>query len=447
MEVERETDKKNRITLSDVVDTLDYSNKVMYNHNEHPYKGLRDALGSITRYSPKKLINRNWIKEYLDLGGKLKDMNVRDGIDPSATTLEKYKPSTIVRWLKEIEDYNKTNTLKYNWNHINTLKIELIDNEDKDSFIDVLLKAKTNTYTKMFNAFGIETLPNIALYSREARYQYIADNMITVPKNFKINLPNVIGTIYEEDSIIDVASHIIKNYESINPIFNHFNTCYKKYVKRIKRNRCNNEEVKYTTKRVLEMALKLSFSKNLNTTQRNKISNILCKARYSFNRTNAGTIICFNDIDDKIYTGVDSYGLRPNTNYNLIEHTPKTIGQYKVYLLNHYITNEKIYFVYDKDTSFDEHVEGESIKDCISKLNDIHLKLEKAKIIKGKEMSLSDVIEVKHFCLPGTKQWLQSKFKHIYTLLEPYDKWVDVPKEIMEIKWSFTDRDLFDNRF
>lgn len=36
-------------TLSDVVDTLDYSNKVSYNDNEHPYKGLRDALGSITR--------------------------------------------------------------------------------------------------------------------------------------------------------------------------------------------------------------------------------------------------------------------------------------------------------------------------------------------------------------------------------------------------------------
>jgi hypothetical protein len=58
-------------------------------------------------------------------------------------------------------------------------------------------------------------------------------------------------------------------------------------------------------------------------------------------------------------------------------------------------------------------------------------------------VSLRDVKEFKGFCFAGTRQFLYDRTRHIYNLVERYSSWEDVPADIMDIRWSLSAPDIY----
>lgn len=98
----------------------------------------------------------------------------------------------------------------------------------------------------------------------------------------------------------------------------------------------------------------------------------------------------------------------------------------------------KIYFAFKED--FNLHVEGTSLRDAIKKL-------EGRKFLSEYKIRLNDVRNditgTAGFCLAGTKEFLERRIPHLYRLIKPYNKWSDVPDNLMKIRWDLIGPEIF----
>lgn len=89
-----------------------------------------------------------------------------------------------------------------------------------------------------------------------------------------------------------------------------------------------------------------------------------------------------------------------------------------------------------------DHAEGNSVKDAVSKLTARQLAAAKKYSLlegKGGEISLSEIKDSFGYCLPGTKQWCEKHTPHIYHLLKDFHRWSDVPETILNIDWGIAE--------
>lgn len=395
----------------------------------HPYYGLRDARGWMTRYVTAEeikedclytsLISAEWIQNYIKECKKLQ-------IQPSFDAMGCYGPSPYFEWLE---------------NHSPKLIAKLVAVAHENRFDNVPhlgymaedgvvinpeitledLRILLSGYEK-FRLLGFWRHPIMTL-GRKSWYwvgQELAKHHIQDLAKHHEEVMSHLHILYygdEEDFLI----HNLGYRSEINKHPNIVNALFTKPQKR---------------KRIKAM---MNKRRSKNFYRRKKYSSIYFQLLAKY-RSKADVMRVYRKSSNVECITV-SYG---EILYNQDTQTPILFLDYKEgmevlrtkkYAGLNTVSLPKRYLVY-RDC-FLEHVEADKLRDAVNRFNSRYR-------VKGNTMSLRDVVNARHFCFRGTLRFLKDKMPHVARLIEPYAAWNQVPAEIMDIQWSLASRDIFD---
>lgn len=90
--------------------------------------------------------------------------------------------------------------------------------------------------------------------------------------------------------------------------------------------------------------------------------------------------------------------------------------------------------------SFNDHIEGTSVKDAIEKLQK---RIKKASLVLTLNDVRNDRSGTAGYCLTGVKDFARNRMPFLYRLIAPFQTWADVPVEIMATEFSLANKDIF----
>lgn len=90
--------------------------------------------------------------------------------------------------------------------------------------------------------------------------------------------------------------------------------------------------------------------------------------------------------------------------------------------------------------SFEDHIEGTSVKDAIEKLQK---RMKKASLVLTLNDVRNDRTGTAGYCLTGVKGFAQNRMPFLYRLIALFQSWADVPEDIMATEFSLASKDIF----
>lgn len=87
------------------------------------------------------------------------------------------------------------------------------------------------------------------------------------------------------------------------------------------------------------------------------------------------------------------------------------------------------YFMWKEGVSFFYHVEGRSLKECLNKL-------QAREALDYNSLSLFKIKFGANFCWAGTKAFLKDRLPHFYEAVKEFTSWDEVPETIMELRMA-----------
>lgn len=95
-----------------------------------------------------------------------------------------------------------------------------------------------------------------------------------------------------------------------------------------------------------------------------------------------------------------------------------------------------VYFMWKEGSSFFYHVEGRSLKECLNKL-------QAREALDYNSLSLFKIRFGANFCWAGVKSFLKDRLPRFYEVVEEFTSWDEVPDPIMELRMA-VDPDTFE---
>ena len=378
----------------------------------HPYYGLTDNMGSLMRY-PKHVcrIPRWWMEKYINNGGSCDSERIW-GESPEDYKLKYVDPiiwGQMTKLLGRVDDLNKNKIELYT---------EILNRYNPQNAEDYYRVIKGYTRKDILSSYGFKytnSVLTLGWMSMKRFAQYVAKHIENPFRN------GMFGEIYiHEIELVDGELCIIR-YN----VYGEYNIPldFGKWNDYIISCKLKNDERHHWTDKLsadadYEMSDK-SIRHFLNGTDFLHMRNIGLRPKVYY-----------------IRFGRKSYKFFKNdyiVDWNTHERVPiRKIGKYFVF------ADGDTYHVWINDTT--EHVSASSIKEAMYLLERVERK-------NRLELKLNDVRGDKPhtsgFCLPGTKAFLEDRMPFVYNLIKDYNKWSDIPEDIMEIEWKLTDKSIF----
>lgn len=376
----------------------------------HPLYGMRDGKGYLTRYpitnpftedvSEESFLPKEWIESFISCGGTF-DVNSVYGPSPYTKSytswVARFPASQIASWQKEAW---RIDFLP------DTRPVEKYFTISEDCDVKTLYKlSKGAEVREDFERWGIPCEGRNSWWFVRQWFRFSSDGA-----------PLSQNPLYFE-WLTAQATKVFPKWRDYykfgeigsNPVSKKLSVDYAKYCVRI------------DSARDVSRCRKMAVSRVVTTSTAYTVkgAEYLCKKGYCTAwRTSEGLVkvVLLHSGEEVIFTD------------NNVRVTPRNIAGVKVAKVS------KTAFAWEK--KFSDHAEGLSIKAAVDTL------LGRVGI-NTLSVSFSMVRKAKGYCLPGTKQWLQGRFSHLYNLLAPYKTWEEVPSELMNTVWEFSSREQF----
>lgn len=392
-----------------IIDALNQIQEESFSEKElgllnHPYYGLRDNRGWLTRYPKEGLAySSEWVEAFIDNGGNFDHCGVW-GVDPY-TRDNNLSPAKAAEFL-QLAHCNRWDNVPNNFG-----KFEVSENCSFENYVRLCRGQYLKTYLEKF---GIET--KASLFTLANKNSKWVDTQIA--KNFKFSSESIqwIRRNYWElceDGIVGNNAY----YKCITDTRKFFHN-------REKKNQVRRGKFKVRTFRTLKHACNLDRYLDYVIELGGKLYDLPQR-----NHTTEGTIVSLKG--KLIKVSEKNYGNKP---FNMYKEFPvHETGKYRVALIG------KTYFMWEKDRDFSSHIEGKSIQVCLSKLMDRQTKSEmKEKALKGC-LSLASFRRLTGSCLAGTKTFLYVAAPFVYRLIQDFDSWDSLLKsDISLIEFQVT---------
>jgi len=372
----------------------------------HPYYGLADKGGWLTRYPKEGLkISAEDMQVFISHGGSLDSCGV---YGPSP-----YEGFEGLSPLKAAEFQQAA--LWQRWDYVPTRYNHLITVNDDCSFSDYLLLHCGAEMLHELNRHGIETGASLfTLAKKVKRYKYIGENKwlhrkIAANFDFK-NKAHMEWAKYNVEILHHLVDHGNKNF--IKRVADH-----EKFKERQELN-CHSEG----KLNIVSNRLSVWCLKNLRWREYYKsLSGIYWD--FESHNTSIGKVCIGSKFLHCKSEGVVHSG------------RIKTFGKFSAAKVN------KKYFIWVTDEGFETHVENYFLKKGLKKLQEKILnREERNNILERGIISFRSFKKMTSSCLVGTKLWLlDNKYFHFWNLLYDFNTWEEVfTTEIADIEFKMT---------
>jgi hypothetical protein len=383
-------------TLNQVAIETPSEQEIAQNHKlSHPYYGLRDGKGWLTRFPKEGLIlSREWIETFLQCGGKL-DSNGVWGASPYY--------SCELNPVKAAEFFLAAHCQR--WDNVECGWAKYFQVNDDCSFADFRRLCKGASVKERLNSFGIET--NLSLFSLARKSEEWVNTQIANHFQFTEKFRN--WGEYELE------------IKSTNPNWIKFQRDNEKYMYR--------RDLKYHTPKPLLKVVSLRMLKECALGTWGKYKSYQAQSV----RTSVGYIyftethLVVNNLNN------ESYAYYPRWKQGFHSTKIRQIGRYSVAVIC------GTAFGWVTSHGFRSHIEGYSIKEVIEKIAErIAYSDKKEEALKG-VLSFRLFRELTNSCLAGTRSFLSEHAPFLYNLLQPFYNWDDVlESDIADIIFELT---------
>jgi len=397
----------------------------------HPYEGLEDERGSLTRYSKENkdlesLLPTKWVVEFLNAGGKSFDSAEAWGPSPyqnSYNKVNELSPTTVAlmqiafgRVDQYAEEPNVNILEEYGWIHNPDIssqdaKAAIRGSRRKAMLRNVGVDCKKSLFTlghmnaKVFARFYFTNTDPLnhdlsRVWIEDSRYCHHEDRYIEE------------RTLYLADVGVYIAiNELPKKWEFVLE-------CRSKEVKRLALKDAVNKKPISPSRRLFIKALKKYGSWERSSFYQNRSSFLnIAWVDVDYSRTTEGVISYFPEYKDLI-------------TLNNVWVSTRKVGEYYVAKIN------STCFAWRQVEDFNDHREGSTVKKAIEAL-------ERASNKGGLVFSLDYIQQETYFCFAGVKNFLKKEMTHVYHLVASFNSWDEVPTELKEIEWSLASRSIF----
>lgn len=400
------TSKAMEIALAETVSTK----------QSHPYYGLRDKNGWMTRYPIEGLVwTREEVREYIKGGGSFDSM-VNWGCSPYGYPEEFWYGMTPFILGKLVSGYGRYDFLpvyKGQFPIHNTIEIQ-----------DYLRLMRGAEMRNFLNFWGIENSASLFTLSKKTKswawrkvQQNVSFNKVIQQlrskesfsysddgwcgyEHYQIFEPSQIETIGEQlEMFTDEAFD--------NSAFAYARKCYKKMQVR--------QEPWVRNKDKTMTSLAGHRRAELSNNRRICGQEMLTNFQYSY--SSVGRLKCFKN---SVFLEGKEYPSRKVGDLNVVK-------------------IQQTFFVWRKD--FSKHIESSiSLKDSIAKFVELRKdSIEKEILLEKGELTLREFYKMTHSCIFGTQKFLEANMPHIYRQIEYFQSWGSLLQDdVAEIKWSLT---------
>lgn len=398
----------------------------------HPYYGIKDVSGWLTRYPlydgegiPLNIISRSFIERYVRAGGSLDSQEVY-GISPYygdyPRVLFSYFTPEIIGYLCSIERWDN---IRYGLETVMEAGCDVHHGISRSDFGRLVTGANRLIHLRRS---GAKLLPVMSLgHMSETRfYRHLVKTWTRFDCNAVRDATWVQSLRYDEDE-----NELPKISLPEHHFFKWAEACEEKFQQKQRRRIrifSSDLAVPYNPhlSSIKAANWRMSWSKDQFDKYR-EARNGKSLVRNLFNVNSAHTTV------GQVYYVSAATILRYK---GRIVHT-HSVGVYRTAKI------QNTCFLWRG--SFREHVEGDSLRDCLRKIQ----AQEKINARKGGLVfCLNDVRNdvtggVAHYCLAGTKEFLKNRMPHVYRLVKKYSSWNEIPEEILAIDWQLASRDIF----
>jgi hypothetical protein len=372
----------------------------------HPYFGLKDERGWLTRYPREELvITREDMVVFLNAGGKL-DSQGTWGVNPYEG-FQGLSPEKAAEFQQAAHHQR--------WDNVPTRYNNLITVSDTCNFSDYLLLHCGAEMLHELNRHGIETNASLFTLARKVKCHQHASESKWLHRKIAANFD------FNNSADMEWAKYSVEILHHLAPYGNKYFikrvSDYKKFKRRQELN-CHSEgSINIVSDKLSKWCLK-----NIQWRDYYKsLSGIYWD--FKSHHTSIGKVCLGRKFFHCNYGG------------QIFSARVKTIGKFSaVLLLNRY-------FVWVTSEGFGSHVESISLKGGVRILQ---LKLSKREerkdILERGIVSFRTFRKMTSSCLEGTKSWLlDKKYFHFWNLLYDFNTWEEVfTSEIADIKFQMT---------
>lgn len=406
----------------------------------HPYYGLKDGKGWLTRYPNtvdsygNKLISRSWMEEFINLGGSIDGCGVW-GIDPTDSWVEVQTPASIVNLLN-LEHNHRWDNISRDVRLVSQAGLIISDDinwacwkalSSGQSCQNICQLAGITTNLTVMQLGWMKTskwknfvAQNATKYPASPN-SYYGKNSIAYGDFFGVSLQDVGEISY-------VAGFDDSNIT--NPVWWKAKHDYLKFKQR--------REIHGQVPHISPALLSLKVLARL--LQIDRIERPEWKGG---NPRKCRKTAIFQTLNTSVQRRTTTAGSIWYSGNLLMQESANSfkplkvrkVGLHNIASATYGTEHKKVIFAW-LDNDFLHHAEGSSVREAISKL-------EGRTKIKGLKMSLNDIKTNSSFCFAGVKNFLADKMKHIYNLVSGFSYWEDVPEEILNIEWDLVSRKIF----
>ena len=381
--------------------------KVSYKET-HPYYGLKDERGWLTRYPREELaITREDMRVFLNAGGNLDSHGVY-GVNPyegfEGLTPEKAAKFQQAAW-------------EQRWDNVPTRYNNLFTVNDDCSFNDYLLLNCGAEMLNELNRHNIETNASLFTLARKVKcHQHASESKwlhrkIAANFNFK-NKAHMEWAKYNDDILHHLAPYGNERFVKIV-------SDQKKFKQRQELNCYSEGKLNIISDRLIAWSLK-------NSRWRGEYKSLSgTRWDYKFSYTSLGTCVLgrkFLHLKSKYDSSVSSVRVRK-------------FGQFSAAKINHQ------YFVWVTSEGFESHVECFSLKSGLKTLKEkLSKREERENILERGIISFRSFSAMTSSCLEGTLSWLwDNSYNHLYNLISGFDTWEEVfATDVADLKFEMT---------
>lgn len=397
----------------------------------HPYYGLKDQNGWLTRYpytytdeegeeAEHLMLSRDFVEKYINEGASFDAPECGPSVYGMSPYLQEdyflhtYFGGTILGYLCSIERWDN---LIHDLLEIARVGGQVHHGISRSDFGRLALGARR---LSILRALEAKELPIMTLgHMSQRRFCITACSSASKFDLVGLNYISQCHFKWDEDEGKWEEIIIAELYKY--PIWGYYKACKEKYFSRSRYVPIKNEKV--GSIKVANWRLTWSSDQVRKYQQASRLRCLRNSWTFS-SHTSVGRVEYFENSTDVLW----GERIIPS----------KRLGEYRVSRIL------DTYFMWKG--SFSSHIEGQSIKDCLAKFEAQKRANERK---QGTVFSLNDVRNdivggVAHFCLDGTRKFLLHRMPHVARLLARYETWADVPEEIMNIDWHLASRDIFE---
>lgn len=395
----------------------------------HPYYGLKDSKGWLTRYPVEDdMLPAQWVAEYVNAGGNL-DSEGCWGVSPYANGYNRMNPSVTgsmaARLISEAH-MNRWDNVPMIWNE------EVVYSEDIS--LQDMQRICTGFYTRQHLAhYGIETSHSLISlgWKDDAWFER------TVARHFSFSNPTHIewgkGIMsrlqeWEEADVRDMHPDTIWEYENMS-FPSEGSADWIKFQsdwtgREAVSTSTNHQHVKIQTRFGLEYSLRNSWRVT---------GNLLCMNRWGVSTTQGHLYLTQNHLCK------GDVGTAAQRDAGFVEGITQTfrirqIGEYNVCKVN------STCFAWEVGRSLDTHIEGDTMREAIGKLISRKIKAdEMSAILDEGRLTLRQFHNYTSSCFPGTLNFLWGHAPHIARFVDDYSSWSEVMNsDLADVEWNLT---------